>query len=104
MYCDNYAQFLVGYQKQLNDKSLKGVCFLIGQKKFPSPHEELCFLKGERSSVPNKKQTNEQTHPVIQLFHFIKIGLVSEVTKKKTIKKHEDLEKLKYRKPLRQSK
>ena len=83
MYCDNYAQFLVGYQKQLNDKSLKGVCFLIGQKKFPSPHEELCFLKGERSSVPNKKQTNEQTHPVIQLFHFIKIGLVSEVTKKK---------------------
>ena len=91
-------------KKKLNDKSLNGIYFLIGQKKFPSPHEELRFLKGERSSVPNKKQTNEQTHPVIQLFHFIKIGLVSEVTKKKTIKKHEDLEKLKYRKPLCQSK
>ena len=56
--------------------------------------------RGSAQVFQIKKQTNKQTHPVIQLLHFIKIGLVSEVTKKK----HEDLEKLKYRKPLCQSK
>ena len=40
-------------------------------------------LDSSRESAQVFQIKNKQTHPVIQLFHFIKIGLVSEVTKKK---------------------